>query len=75
VRARDEKGNVAMGPVYFHDAQDCVAWSDAEPLVLAGVRDLVAVRANGRILIMPRTLAPDLKTVLDHLPPDVRDLK
>jgi hypothetical protein len=52
-----------------------VAWTDAEPIVLAGVRDLVVVRANGRILVMPRTLAANLKTVLDHLPPDVRDLK
>jgi len=75
VRARDEKGNVAVGPVFFSDAQDCVAWTDAEPIVLAGVRDLVVVRANGRILVMPRTLAANLKTVLDHLPPDVRDLK
>ena len=75
VRARDEKGNVAMGPVYFHDAQDCVAWSDAEPIVLAGVRDLVVVRANGRILVMPRTLAAGLKSVLDHLPREVRDLE
>ena len=74
VRPRDDKGNVAVGPVHFHDTQDCVAWSDAEPIVLAGVRDLVVVRANGRILVMPRALAADLKTVLDRLPPDVRNL-
>jgi hypothetical protein len=52
-----------------------VAWSDAEPIVLAGVRDLVVVRANGRILVMPRTLAADLKSVLDRLPREVRDLQ
>ena len=75
VRTRDGQGNVAVGPVHFHDAQDCVAWSDAEPIVLAGVRDLVVVRANGRILVMPRTLAADLKSVLDRLPREVRDLQ
>lgn len=75
VRAHDDQGNVAVGPVHFHGAQDCVAWSDAEPIVLAGVRDLVVVRANGRILVMPRTLAADLKSVLDRLPREVRDLE
>lgn len=75
VRDRDTKGNVAVGPIHFHDAQDCVAWSDAEPIVVAGVRDLVVVRANGRILVMPRTLAVNLKTVLDRLPPEIRELK
>jgi len=74
VRSRDDQGNVGVGPVHFQGAQDCVAWSDAEPIVLAGVRDLVVVRANGRILVMPRTLAADLKSVLDRLPQDVRDL-
>ncbi|HKV75614.1 MAG TPA: sugar phosphate nucleotidyltransferase [Gemmatimonadales bacterium] len=75
VRPRDPRGNVASGPVYFHEAQDCVAWSDGEPVILAGVRDLVVVKANGRILVMPRSAAADLKKVLDSLPPRVRDLE
>jgi len=32
----------------------------------------VAVSANGRILLMDRSRAPDLKKILDRLPPDVR---
>lgn len=75
VRTRDSHGNVSAGPVFFQDSQDCVAWSDSEPVVVAGVRDLVVVKANGRILVMPRTMASDLKKLLDGLPPAVRDLK
>jgi hypothetical protein len=41
---------------------------------VAGVRDLVVVRANGRFLVMPRIMAADLKTLLDGLPPEVRNL-
>ncbi|MEO8030457.1 MAG: sugar phosphate nucleotidyltransferase [Gemmatimonadota bacterium] len=74
VRTRDSHGNVSSGQVFFSGSQDCVAWSDDEPIVMAGVRDLVVVRANGRILVMPRSMAPDLKKVLDTLPPAIRDL-
>lgn len=73
VHRRDAAGNVAEGPVHLFDARDCVAWSDGEPIVLAGVRDLVVVRANGRILVMHRSVAAHLKDVLDRLPPDLRE--
>ncbi|MEP6573703.1 MAG: mannose-1-phosphate guanylyltransferase/mannose-6-phosphate isomerase, partial [Gemmatimonadota bacterium] len=75
VRRRDREGNVAVGTVHFHDSQDCIVWSDAEPVVLSGVRDLVVVRANGRILVMPRRQAADLKSLLDDLPSDIRELE
>jgi mannose-1-phosphate guanylyltransferase len=74
VRRRDREGNVAVGPVHFRQSQDCIVWSDGEPIVVSGVRDLVVVRANGRILVMPRSQAADLKSLLDELPADVRDL-
>ena len=41
---------------------------------VGGVQDLIVVRANGRILVMPRGRAADLKQLLDALPPDIRDL-
>ncbi len=75
VRRRDDRGNVAVGPVYLDEVHDSVIWSDAEPIVVSGVKDLVVVRANGRILVMSRARAADLKKVLDALPPEVRDLE
>jgi mannose-1-phosphate guanylyltransferase len=73
VRPRDADGNVFVGAVHAHGAEDCIAWTDDEPVVLFGVRDLVVVRANGRILVMNRAEASRLKDALDALPPEVRD--
>jgi mannose-1-phosphate guanylyltransferase len=75
VRRRDAAGNVTSGPVYLLDAEDCVVWAAGDPVVVSGVKDLVIVHANGRILIMPRPQAADLKALLDRLPAEVRDLK
>lgn len=74
VRGRDAGGNVLVGAVHAHRSEDCVAWTDGEPVVLFGVRDLVVVRANGRVLVMARSAAAQLKEALDTLPPEVRDV-
>jgi mannose-1-phosphate guanylyltransferase len=74
VRSRDARGNAAVGAVHLVDAADCVVWSDGDPIVVSGVKDLVIVHANHRILVMPRRQAADLKVLLDRLPDDVRDL-
>jgi len=74
VRRRDSNGNVAVGPVQLFEADDCVVWSAGDPIVASGVKDLVIVHAHGRILVMPRRQAADLKAILDRLPPEIRDL-
>jgi mannose-1-phosphate guanylyltransferase len=74
VREHDAGGNVLVGSIHAHDAEDCIAWSDGDPIVLFGVRDIVVVRANGRILVMNRADASRLKDALDTLPPEVRDV-
>lgn len=74
VRARDAAGNVAVGSAVLLESSDCIVWSDTLPIVLDGVRDLVVVEANGRILVMNRSRAADLKRTLDALPPDIREL-
>ena len=61
--------------MFIHDATDSVAWSDGAPVVLYGVRDLIVVNANGRILVMPRDRAADLKQLLDALPQEWRDVQ
>jgi hypothetical protein len=57
-----------------HGSQDCIVWAERDTVVLSGVRDLVVVQANGRILVMPSEHAASMKQLLDALPPDVRDL-
>jgi hypothetical protein len=49
-------------------------WSERIPIVLSGVSDLVVVEANGRILVMARDQAANLKQTLEALPPDVREV-
>ncbi len=74
VRPRDASGNVLVGPVVAVNARDNVVWSEGVPIVVSGVTGLVVVQANGRILVLDRRAAADLKQVLEQLPPDVRVL-
>ncbi len=73
VRAKDPSGNVVVGRAFVHESQDCIVWSDSDPIVLSGVQDLVVVQANGRILIMPAERAAGMKQLLDAMPPEIRD--
>ena len=74
VRPRDRQGNVVVGPAVLEESSDCIVWSEGVPLVLSGVRDLVVVSANGRLLVMDRARAPNLKQCVEALPAEIRDL-
>jgi mannose-1-phosphate guanylyltransferase len=75
VRPRDAQGNVLVNSAIAHESSDCVVWAGEDTVVLNGVKDLIVVQANGRVLVMPRSRAPDMKRLLDSLPPAVRDLQ
>jgi mannose-1-phosphate guanylyltransferase len=75
VRPKDPSGNVVVGSVFTHESEDCIIWSDRDTVVLSGVRDLIVVQANGRILVMPAERAASMKQLLDALPPDIRDIE
>ncbi|HEX5387620.1 MAG TPA: sugar phosphate nucleotidyltransferase [Gemmatimonadales bacterium] len=74
VRPRDASGNVLVGEAVAHDARDNVVWAERDTVVLNGVKDLIVVQARGRVLVMPRERAADMKRLLDALPPSVRDV-
>jgi mannose-1-phosphate guanylyltransferase len=69
VRAADASGNVAHGDTHLVDSTGCVAWTDEGPLVVFGLADAVVVRARGVTLVTTADRAPDLKQLLDRLPP------
>jgi mannose-1-phosphate guanylyltransferase len=73
VRPKDAEGNVLVGRAIAHESHDCVVWTEEDAVVVYGVRDLVVVRANGRVLVMPRDRAAEMKRLLDALPPHVRE--
>jgi mannose-1-phosphate guanylyltransferase len=75
VRPKDTRGNVIVGDAFLHESEDCVVWSDHDPIVLYGVKELVVVQANGRILVMPAERAASMKQLLDALPPAIRDIR
>ena len=70
VRHADADGNVTVGSnVHLVDTHRVVAWAEGGPLVVDGVDDVVVVQARGITLVTTTTRAPDLKRLLDRLPP------
>lgn len=74
VRARDESGNAVAGGVYAVDATGNVVHAQSGNVVLYGVKDLVVVTRGELVLVTTRDRASDLKSLLERLPPSVRDL-
>jgi mannose-1-phosphate guanylyltransferase len=74
VRAADPDGNVVVGPAYLLDTVDTIVWSEEIPVVVSGAKQLVVVVANGRVLVLDRSRASELKELLERLPPSVRAL-
>ena len=72
--AADDHGNVAHGPAHVVDAFGNVVFAEDAPVVLFGVDDLVVVRTGAVTLVASRARAPDLKSLLDRLPPNLRSL-
>ena len=64
----DAAGNVARGPFTGLEASGCITYSDAGTVALYGVSDLVVVQAHGKVLVCPRSRAPDLKKLMTALP-------
>jgi len=74
VRTRDGDGNATSGVVHALDAHDNVAHAEGNAVVLYGVEGLVVVAREGLTLVTTVERAAELKTLLDSLPPALRDL-
>ena len=66
-RPADSNGNVSVGTAHAVDATDNVVFSEQGDVVLYGVEDLVVVRTANTTLVLPRSRAADLKTLLGKL--------
>jgi mannose-1-phosphate guanylyltransferase len=73
VRAQDDAGNATAGDVHAVAARDNVVHAEDGTVVLYGVSDLVVVTRPGLTLVTTTDRAADLKTLLDALPPGVRE--
>jgi mannose-1-phosphate guanylyltransferase len=74
-RTQDANGNVTVGAVALVDSNNSIAWSEAGSLVLFGVDDLVVVRTNDITFVARRDRTPDLKRLLEQIPPEMREAK
>lgn len=72
-RGTDDGGNVVVGEGFVHEGTDNVVFADEGRIVLFGVDDLVAVRSGDVTLVTRLDRSADLKSLLDHLPPHLRD--
>jgi mannose-1-phosphate guanylyltransferase len=71
VRSRDKNGNVTVGGAEVVDSKNCVAWSEDGTVVIYGMTDAVVVKTRGITLVTSAERAPELKKLLDRLPPDL----
>lgn len=73
VRPHDESGNAVSGAVHSLDARGNVVHAEGSTVVLYGVSDLVVVAKDGLTLVTTMDRAADLKTLVESLPPVVRE--
>jgi mannose-1-phosphate guanylyltransferase len=74
VRAADAAGNASSGDVHAVDASGNVVHAEGNTVVLFGVSDLVVVSRNGLTLVTTVDRSADLKSLLDCLPVQLREL-
>lgn len=74
VKAEDAAGNVTSGEVFARDSRGNVVHADGNAVVLYGVSDLVVVTHGQLTLVTTTDRSADLKTLVDCLPPRLREL-
>ena len=73
VRALDPSGNASVGPVFPVASHDNVIHAEGGDVVLFGVSGLIVIARPGLTLVTTTDHAADLKSLIDALPPEVRE--
>ena len=74
VKAQDKSGTVTHGEVFALESKGNVVHAEGNTVVLYGVSDLVVVTRGGLTLVTTTERSADLKTLVDNLPPHLRDI-
>jgi mannose-1-phosphate guanylyltransferase len=72
-RSPDKAGNVLLGPVEAVDSRGNIVMAETGDVVLFGVEGLVVVRSGEITLVADRKRTPELKSLLEALPPRLRN--
>jgi mannose-1-phosphate guanylyltransferase len=75
VKPEDESGNVSSGSVHAVESLGNVVHAENGTVVLYGVNDLVVVTRDGLTLVTTTDRSSDLKTLLESLPAELRELQ
>ena len=73
VRSHDAQGNAMSGVTHALQSEGNVVHAEGNAVVLYGVRDLVVVTMDGLTVVTTVDKAADLKTLIESLPPALRD--
>jgi len=73
VRTPDASGNAASGTVYALEATGNVVHAEGNAVILYGVSDLVVVARDGLTLVTTVDRCADLKSLIESLPPELRE--
>jgi mannose-1-phosphate guanylyltransferase len=72
-RPSDGEGNVLLGAAHVVDSRENIVMAEDGSVVLFGVEGLVVVRSGDIVLVAERGRAPDLKSLLEAIPAQLRD--
>jgi mannose-1-phosphate guanylyltransferase/mannose-6-phosphate isomerase len=64
---RSADGNFVRGDAHLIDTQDCLIWSEGKTVGAVGLRDLIVVQTDAGVLVLPRSRAQDVKTLVEQL--------
>lgn len=72
VRHSDQSGNVTVGEqVHTVDTTRSVVWGEDGALIVYGLSNVVVIQGRGITLVTTTDRAPEIKKLLDRLPPDL----
>jgi len=69
----DESGNSRHGDVVAIDCSDNLLWSESGTIAAVGISDLIVVRTDEAVLVMPRRRSQDVRRIVDELRQAGRD--
>ena len=71
--AKDVKGNVLMGDVVARDVRNSYIRTDGPLVAVLGLDDIVVISTGDAVLVLPKSRAQDVKSLVDILKSSKRD--
>jgi mannose-1-phosphate guanylyltransferase/mannose-6-phosphate isomerase len=63
----DGQGNRAHGDAVMLDTHDSLVWAEGVTVGVVGLKDMIVVAAHGAVLVLPRSRAESVKSVVEQL--------